>query len=72
MDDEPVNPADDLQMLLSRLKASQRNLLLGVARQGIMPSDGTLRKVGDWENTIAAVAALIVVERQSTRLKPVA
>jgi hypothetical protein len=72
MDDEPVNPADDLQMLLSRLKASQRNLLLGVARQGIMPSDGTLRKVGDLENTIAAVEALIEEERQSTRLKPVA
>ena len=49
----------DLEALLDRLKAAQRTLVLQAAQLPMLPPDGTLRKIADLENTIAAVEALM-------------
>ena len=48
-----------LEALLDRLKAAQRTLVLQAAQLPMLPPDGTLRKIADLENTIAAVEALM-------------
>ncbi len=63
---------DDLRALLIRLKTAQRDVLLQAARQKVMPSDGTLRKVSDLENTIGAVELLIEDELRTAKLPSVA
>lgn len=50
---------EELQALLERLKAAQRNLVVGAAKAGMLPSDGTLRKIADLEQAIVATEALI-------------
>ncbi|GJE42837.1 hypothetical protein [Methylobacterium soli] len=55
----------DLEALLDRLKAAQRMLVLQAAELAMLPPDGTLRKIADLENTIAAVEALIDEERHA-------
>jgi len=55
-------PEADLQRLLDRLKAAQRDLLLAAARSSALPSDGMLRKISDLEGAIAAAEALIQEE----------
>ena len=49
----------DLQSLLDKLEDAQREMILQVARQGVLPSDNALRKIADLEVTIGAVAALL-------------
>ena len=53
----------ELQALLGRLQAAQRELIFTAARAAMMPADGTLRRISDLENTIAAVEALIHEQR---------
>jgi hypothetical protein len=53
----------ELQALLGRLQAAQRELIVTAARAAMMPADGTLRRISDLENTIAAVEALIHEQR---------
>jgi hypothetical protein len=68
--DRPPNwrtPLNDLVQLLARLQQAQRDLIVSVAKTAMMPSDGTLRKIADLENTIAAVEALIQEERAKNR-----
>lgn len=48
-----------LDRLLDRLKDTQRTLVLQAAQLLMLPPDGTLRKIADLENTIAAVESLI-------------
>lgn len=55
---------NQLDALLDRLKQAQHTLIDDAAASGMMPSDGTLRKIADLENAIAAVVALIE-ERES-------
>jgi hypothetical protein len=50
---------NELEALLERLKDAQREILMAAARSSALPSDGTLRKVADLEQTIAAVEALL-------------
>jgi hypothetical protein len=49
----------DLETLLDRLKDAQRTPVLQAAQLLMLPPDGTLRKIADLENTIAAVEALM-------------
>jgi|GEM_PF-1097995 len=48
-----------LEIFLERLKSAQRQLIVSSADVSILPSDSTLRKIADLENSIAAVEALI-------------
>ena len=48
----------DLNTLLNRLKARQRDLIMQAAKQEMMPPDGMLRQIADLENAIAAVEAV--------------
>lgn len=57
----------ELSDLLDRLHKEQRKLIWAAARTAMMPSDGTLRKISDLENTIAAVEALLQEERAKVR-----
>jgi hypothetical protein len=52
-----------LQALLDRLQAEQRALIANAARIAMMPSDGTIRRISDLENSIAAVEALMHEQR---------
>ena len=55
----------NLTAFLDRLKSAQRDLILNAAALAMMPSDGTLRKISELENAIAAVEALM--HEQETR-----
>jgi hypothetical protein len=57
----------ELQALLGRLQAAQRELIFTAARAAMMPADGTLRRISDLENTIAAVEALIHEQKPERR-----
>ena len=57
----------ELQALLGRLQAAQRELIFTAARTAMMPADGTLRRISDLENTIAAVEALIHEQKLERR-----
>lgn len=48
-----------MEELLERLKEAQRQILVAAASSKALPSDGTLRKVADLEQAIAAVEALL-------------
>lgn len=54
--------------LLHRLQEAQRDLILAAAKSAMMPSESTLRKIADLENTIAAVEA--VLEEERAKLRP--
>ena len=56
----------DLRSLLDRLKGAQHALIEDAARQPVLPSTATIRRIADLENTIAAVLALIE-EREGSR-----
>jgi hypothetical protein len=62
----------ELLKLSERLKDAQREIILGAAKLSMMPSEGTLRKISDLENTIAAVDALIQEEAEKRRQAKVA
>ena len=55
----------NLDLLLDRLKARQRDLIMQAARQDMMPPDGMLRQIAEMENAIAAVEA--VAEEEADR-----
>ena len=48
-----------LEALRSRLIAQQRELLMQAADAGTLPPAGALEQIADFENTIAAIDALI-------------
>ena len=54
----------DLNTLLNRLKARQRDLIMQAAQQEMMPPDGMLRQIADLENAIAAVEAVAEEEEE--------
>lgn len=60
--DEPRNysrlMSEKLNVLLDRLKAHQRDLILAMAEHGGMPAGSALRQVAELENVIAAVEAV--------------
>ena len=62
----------ELLKLSERLKDAQRDIILNAAKLSMMPSEGTLRKISDLENTIAAVDALIQEEQEKLRQTKVA
>ena len=53
----------DLEPLLQRLKDAQHVLLDNAATSDMLPSDGEIRRIGELENAIAAVAALMEERR---------
>ncbi len=55
---------EELKALLERLKTAQRHLVLAAAKSGMLPSDGTLRKIADLEQAIVATEALIEESRE--------
>lgn len=65
-------PVTELLKLSDRLKEAQRDIILNAAKLSMMPSEGTLRKISDLENTIAAVDALIQEEQEKQRQAKVA
>lgn len=54
---------NNIERFLERLKAEQRQLILNSAEAAVLPSDNTLRKIADLENSIAAVEVLIQEEK---------
>ena len=50
---------EELSALLERLKKSQKELIFSAAKTSMMPSDGTIRKIAELENAIAAVEAVL-------------
>lgn len=58
---------EDLRALLKRLKDNQRQLMIHSAQSGILPADGTIRKIADLENAIGAVELFIEEEAQPRR-----
>jgi hypothetical protein len=50
--------SDKLNVLLERLKAHQRDLILAMAEHEGMPTGSALRQVAELENVIAAVEAV--------------
>ena len=61
----------NLPKLLERLQAAQRDLILQAAAIDMLPADGTIKRIAELENAIAAVEALIHDERRGS-LKAVA
>ncbi len=57
----------ELTELLMRLQQAQRELICAAAKTAMMPSDGTLRRISDLENSIAAVEAVLEDERAKLR-----
>jgi len=53
----------ELQAFMDRLKAAQHAILDRAADRDMLPSDGELRRIGELENAIAAVHALIEERR---------
>jgi uncharacterized coiled-coil protein SlyX len=60
---------DELRALLERLMTAQRELIHSSARTAMTPSDGTIRRISDLENTIAAVEALIHEQKPARATK---
>ena len=56
-----------LNVLLDRLKAHQRDLILEMAEHDGMPAGSTLRQVAELENVIAAVEAVAGEEAHRQR-----
>jgi len=69
--DEPRNysrlMSEKLNVLLNRLKAHQRDLILAMAEHDGMPAGSTLRQVAELENVIAAVEAVAGEEAHRAR-----
>jgi len=69
--DEPRNYSrlmfEKLKILLDRLKAHQRDLILAMAEHDGMPANSTLRQVAELENVIAAVEAVAGEEAHRER-----
>lgn len=63
----PTATVEDLRALLKRLKDNQRLLLIHSANSGMLPADGTIRKIADLENAIGAVELFIEEESQNRR-----
>ena len=57
----------NLDYLLDRLKARQRDLIMEAARSESLPADSTLRRISELENTIAAVEAVADEEAEKSR-----
>ena len=53
---------DRLNVLLERLKAHQRDLILAMAEHDGLPAGSALRQVAELENVIAAVEAVAAEE----------
>jgi len=53
-----------LYVLLERLKAHQRTLIMAMAEHDGLPAGSTLRQVAELENVIAAVEAVAAEEAQ--------
>ena len=58
---------EKLEALLDRLKAHQRELIMQVAEQDVMPADSTLKRIAELENAIAAVEAVADEESDKHR-----
>ena len=54
-----ADSSGDLLSLLARLKGAQHALIEDAARQPGLPSTAVIRRIAEFENTIAAVLALI-------------
>lgn len=50
---------DNVQRLLDRLKAAQRDLILKAAQTDALPPESLVRKISDLEVTIGAVEHLL-------------
>ncbi|WP_264047989.1 hypothetical protein [Methylobacterium flocculans] len=48
----------DLNSLLDRLKARQRDVIMQASKQDMLPPDGMLRQIAELENAIAAAEAV--------------
>ncbi|MCJ2117267.1 hypothetical protein MKK65_11965 [Methylobacterium sp. J-001] len=59
--------SEKLNVLLDRLKAHQRDLILAMAEHDGMPAGSALRQVAELENVIAAVEAVADEERGRAR-----
>lgn len=57
----------NLDTLLDRLKARQRDLIMEAARSDSLPADSTLRRISELENAIAAVEAVADEEAAKSR-----
>ena len=58
---------DNLDRLLDRLKARQRDLIMEAAQSDTMPADSTLKRIAELENAIAAVEAVAGEEANKQR-----
>ncbi|GJE15197.1 hypothetical protein [Methylobacterium longum] len=58
---------DKLDILLERLKAHQRTLILAMAEHDGLPAGSALRQVAELENVIAAVEAVASEEADRER-----
>ena len=58
---------NNLNALLERLKAHQRDLILAMAEHDGLPAGSTLRQVAELENVIAAVEAVAAEEALPAR-----
>ncbi|MDP4023732.1 hypothetical protein Q8W71_13935 [Methylobacterium sp. NEAU 140] len=58
---------DTLDILLNRLKARQRDLILEAARVDALPAHSTIRQIAELENAIAAVEAVTAEEAERER-----
>ncbi|MBX9933255.1 MAG: hypothetical protein K2Y56_17260 [Methylobacterium sp.] len=58
---------DQLEALLDRLKARQRDLIMQAAEHDVMPADSTLKRIAELENAIAAVEAVADEEADKHR-----
>ncbi|MDP4026115.1 hypothetical protein Q8W71_26155 [Methylobacterium sp. NEAU 140] len=58
---------DKLDLLLNRLKARQRDLILEAAETDALPAHSTIRQIAELENAIAAVEAVAADEADRER-----
>ncbi|GLS44466.1 hypothetical protein [Methylobacterium brachythecii] len=54
---------EKLEVLLARLKARQRELIMEAAELNIIPAAPTLRQIAELQNAIAAVLAVAAEEQ---------
>ena len=59
--------SDKLNILLERLKAHQRTLILAMAEYDGLPAGSAIRAVAELENVIAAVEAVTGEEAERAR-----
>ncbi|WP_375408951.1 hypothetical protein [uncultured Methylobacterium sp.] len=57
----------NLDTLLDRLKARQRDLIMEAAQSDTLPADSTLKRISELENAIAAVEAVADEEAKEPR-----